>query len=231
MTAPVDRPGLRTRLLGWAWAWFLRLLCMSWLKRAEGFEAIDVARAQGQKFLLCFWHGKYLPVMGLCRWLWIEQRRESACVFTSLSGRGAVIAEICRNFGLDCILIPDGGHRNSYELMRSALAVHTAGVIAVDGPLGPDRQVKQGAVRLASELGYRLVPAGIYSARKWVIASRWDRMEIPYPLTRIGLSMGKPVNVPENLSRQQIREAAEALAENLGVLEQKARALVGRRQS
>lgn len=164
--------------------------------------------------------------MALCRWLWIARRAEDACVFTSLSARGAVISEICRIFGLDCILIPDCGHKYSYELMRNALAKHSAGVIAVDGPLGPNRKVKQGAVRLASELGFHLVPASVYAERSWIMKQRWDHMEVPKPLSRIALMMGKPIPVGRDLSRAQIRALMLQLKDRLELLEDQASTLL-----
>ncbi|MGH8476092.1 MAG: lysophospholipid acyltransferase family protein [Methylococcales bacterium] len=175
--------------------------------------------------MLCFWHGKYIPVMALCAWSWIERRGEHACVFTSLSERGAVIAEICRNFGLDCILIPDGGHKISYDLMCDALGRHRAGVIAVDGPLGPNRRVKQGAIRLASELGFHLVPASVYAERCWIMSKRWDRMEVPKPGSRTALMIGEPILVGRDLSRAQLRALLQRLEERLETLEQQARSL------
>ncbi|MCI0666585.1 MAG: hypothetical protein L0Y38_04670 [Methylococcaceae bacterium] len=215
--------GLKIRLLGWLWATFLRSLCWSWRKRYDGLAPIDEARKQGHKFMLCFWHGKYIPIMALCSWLWIERRAENACVFASLSARGAVIAEICRNFGLDCVLIPDLGHKYSYELMRNALSEHRAGVIAVDGPLGPNHRVKQGAIRLASELGFHLVPASVFADRSWIMEERWDRMEVPKPLSRTGLVMGDPIPVAPDLSRGQIRALVRYLEDRLDVLEEQAR--------
>ena len=219
-------PGLRARIIGYCCATFLRFLCWTWRKRYQGFGAIDEARARGVKMVLCFWHGKYIPIMALCRWLWIEKRGEDACVFTSLSARGVVISEICRNFGLDCILIPDRGQRYSYELMRSALLTHRAGVIAVDGPLGPNRIVKQGAIRLASDLGFHLVPASVHAENKRVADSRWDKMEFPKFLTRIGLAVGNPIAVPQNISKAQIRALIMQLGSELEQLELSAQELL-----
>lgn len=216
----------RARIMGWLWASVLRLLCATWRKRYEGFEAIDRERARGAKMMLCFWHGQYLPVFALCRWLWVEQRRESACVFTSRSARGQVISEICRHFGLDCVQISDMGRKHSYQLMRDALAEHSAGVIAVDGPLGPYRQVKQGAIRLAAELGYFLVPAATGAQRKWVMAQRWDRMEVPLCFSRVGLSMGPLIPVPPNIRKEQIRGLMGELYDRLEALERRAHSLI-----
>ncbi len=219
-------PNLRSRVIGFCCATFLRVLCWTWRKRYRGFGAIDDARSRDAKMVLCFWHGKYIPIMALCRWLWIEKRGEDACVFTSLSARGAVISEICRNFGLDCILIPDRGHKHSYKLMRSALSTHSAGVVAVDGPLGPNRIVKQGAIRLASDLGFHLVPASVYAEHKRIANNRWDKMEFPRFFTRIGLVMGLPVAVPPNVSKVQIRKLIAQLGGELERLESSAQNLL-----
>lgn len=219
-------PGRRARVAGFVWAVFLRAVCATWIKRYQGFEAIDDARRQARKMMLCFWHGKYLSIFALCRWLWIEKRGETACVFTSRSARGEVISEICRHFGLDCIQIPDRGRKLSYQLMRDALATHSAGVIAVDGPLGPYHQVKQGAIRLASDLGYYLVPASVSVKRKKVSENRWDRMEFPVPFTPIGLAMGEPIEVPAELDKAKMRDLIRDLHDKLEFLEQQAEKLL-----
>lgn len=225
-TVPSLQPPRRARLVGFIWAVVLRAFCATWKKRYQGFEPIDEARRQRKKMMLCFWHGKYLSIFALCRWLWIQERGETACVFTSRSARGQVISEICRHFGLDCIQIPDRGRKLSYQLMRDALATHTAGVIAVDGPLGPYHQVKQGAIRLASELGYYLVPASVSVKRKKVSEDRWDRMEFPLPFTPIGLAMGEPIEVPPDLDKANMRELIQDLHDNLELLERRAEKLL-----
>jgi hypothetical protein len=197
----------------------MRLFFATWRKHATGMGPVDEARAHRQKMMLCFWHGKYLPIIVLMWWQWIALRGQTACVFTSRSARGEVIAEICRRFGLECVLIPDLGQKRSYALMHAALARHDYGVIAVDGPLGPARKVKQGAIRLASDLGYALVPVSMHAERRLVIARRWDRMEIPWPGTRLGLALAPPIAVPPEIDRAGVRAVSDTLAARLGELE------------
>ena len=85
------------------------------------------------------------------------------------------------------------------RIMRRALERRPNGGIAVDGPLGPYHKVKRGAVKLAAELGYVVVPASATARRKRTIKHRWDRMEIPALFTRIGLAIGEPKKIPCNL--------------------------------
>lgn len=111
--------------------------------------------------------------------------------------------------------------------MKTALDRHSAGVIAVDGPLGPARKIKQGAVRLASDLNYLLVPAGVCTKHKKVVERRWDKMEIPAPFSLIGLSMGEPIEVPPNITKHQIRKLIDQLFDTFEQLENQAGTLIG----
>ncbi|HFD12436.1 MAG TPA: hypothetical protein ENJ32_08215 [Crenotrichaceae bacterium] len=216
---------LQQKFLGWLFASVLKLFFMTWRKSCIGFDAIDRQRSHNAKMILCFWHGKYVPIFALCGWQWVQKRHETAVAFTSLSPRGIVIGEICRQFGLDCVQLPDNGRKVSFQLMQQAMQKHNTGVIAVDGPLGPKGVVKQGAIRIASELGYLLVPASVWTSHKWVMKKRWDDMEFPMPFSRAALAMGEPVAVDAEINKTEIRHLMSSLAEQINQLENQARKL------
>jgi lysophospholipid acyltransferase (LPLAT)-like uncharacterized protein len=215
----------RAKFLGWLFASILKLIFMTWRKSCAGFDAIDRQRENHAKMILCFWHGKYVPIFAMCGWQWVQQRGETAVAFTSLSPRGIVIGEICRQFGLDCVQIPDNGRKASFKLMQEAMQKHTTGVIAVDGPLGPKGVVKQGAIRIASELGYLLVPASVSASHKWVMTKRWDAMEFPMPFSQAALAMGEPIEVELNIDKTAIRQLMNTLAKQINQLENVAKRL------
>jgi lysophospholipid acyltransferase (LPLAT)-like uncharacterized protein len=68
-------------------------------------------------------------------------------------------------------------------------------LIVPDGPRGPDRELKPGAVRLAAETGALLVPYTLASTRKKVLRS-WDRFEIPGLFARAVALYGEPLAIP-----------------------------------
>lgn len=214
------RASFKARLLGWLWAALLRLQCASWRKRCEGLERLDAVLNRGERVLFCFWHGKYLPLFALLR-------GRPACVFTTESARGRVIAAICRRFGYHCVLVPVTGRSHGYELMRRALANERNGGIAVDGPLGPYHRVKRGAVKLASDLGYLIVPASATARRKRVLKYRWDRLELPALCTRVGLAIGEPIAVPSELGPGELQIRVAELGAALEALDRRAAELAG----
>jgi lysophospholipid acyltransferase (LPLAT)-like uncharacterized protein len=214
------RPSRKARLLGWIWSACLRLQCATWRKHCEGLERLDQVLADGRPVLFCFWHGKYVPLFALLR-------GRPACVFTTRSTRGEVIAEVCRRFGYACVQVPAKSQGQAYEIMRRALSLHRNGGIAVDGPLGPYHRVKRGAMKLASELGYLVVPASASARRKRVFRHRWDRLELPGLFTHVGLAVGEPLEVPARLGAESAKALAAELRTALEALDRRGEELAG----
>jgi glycosyltransferase involved in cell wall biosynthesis/lysophospholipid acyltransferase (LPLAT)-like uncharacterized protein len=211
---------LRAKIFGWFWSFILRVQFLTWRKRYEGLDELDQLLSEGHKVLFSFWHGKYVPIFALLR-------GRSACVFTSESARGEVIAEICRRFGYECVQIPTHGQGQALEMMRRALAHSQNGGIAVDGPGGPYHRVKRGAIKLASDLGYVIIPGSASALRKRIVKHRWDRLELPGLFTSVGFAVGKPIWVPPDLPPDQLRAYAELLRETLESLDHRAAELAG----
>jgi len=208
---------LRAAVLARLWTAALRLQLATWQKEVHGLERFDALIARRVPVLAVFWHGKYTPLFALLR-----GRR--AVVFTSASFRGSVIAGICRLCGYRPVQIPDHGRVRSLETMRGALRGATLCGIAVDGPLGPYHAVKPGPVRLASELGFVVVPITFAARRSRVAVGRWDRMEAPRLFTRVVFLLGEPEAVPGGLDEEGVARWTERLRRRLDALDAEAEA-------
>lgn len=180
----------------------------TWRKETVGLEALDRRLAENRGCLVVFWHGKYLALCAL-----LERRR--ACVFSSYSHRGSLLADVCRRFGYVPVQIPDEHLDNKLDFMKETLAHFTAAAIAVDGPVGPYHLVKRGPVRLASELGYAVVPVSFAARRTHVLAQRWDKMEVPKLFSRVCMVVGDPIEIPKHLSEAAVQDWSEKLHDAL----------------
>jgi lysophospholipid acyltransferase (LPLAT)-like uncharacterized protein len=201
---------IRATLYGWTMILLLRLLWATWRVNTEEIRRFD-ALLRNRRFIVCFWHGKYIP-------LFILLRNHDACIFSSQSFRGMVISTICRHFGYRCVLIPERGEE-AYQRMKSLLATGGTAGIAVDGPLGPRHEVKRGAVRLASELNVPLLGVSVAASRSRVEKGRWDRQEIPLPFSRVSVAVGDPIPVPSHLADDALGTWQDELARELGRLD------------
>lgn len=191
----------------------LSLLHRSWQTETIGLENMEDLLGRQERILVVFWHGKYLPFFTLLR-------DRGACIFSSRSLRGEVIAGICRRFGHHCLTLPGHTGEEALQLMRTALGERKMAALVPDGPTGPYHHVKSGVIRLAAGLGMTLLPASAASSRKLVLTRRWDRMEMPLPFARIRLVIGEPIVVPGDLGghpigwwAERVREALESAGE------------------
>ncbi len=159
----------------------LRLAKASWHLEPTDLDVIQQALDRQERLLIAFWHGKHVSLFPLMEGF-------DACILTSRSFRGEVIASLCRRFGYHCVIL---GHQRGRELQKKLdviLQTHRCLAVAVDGPLGPYHVARFGLVRLASRLQLLVVPLSMTAQHKIVMKKRWDKMEFPLPFSRVLLS-------------------------------------------
>lgn len=194
--------------------YLLRMLFASCHFKITGLERLYAM--SGKPPLMCFWHGDYVALLLL-------MEGKGGCIISSQSIRGNTIASMVKRFGYQSVLIPDKPSRQSmHDLLQALQSVSAAGT-AVDGPLGPYRQVKGGVVWLAASLGMDLVPVALHCGRMLRFHQRWDHLGIPLPFSTINIQVGMPIKVPAKLSATQRLDIADTISEALLSLEQTAK--------
>ncbi|HET7717439.1 MAG TPA: hypothetical protein VFK86_17595 [Bauldia sp.] len=108
----------------------------------------------------------------------------------------------------------DGDARGGLVLrrLREALAGGWDVVIAVDGPGGPRRELRPGAVWLAKAAAAPVIAFGCAAAPA-VRFPRWDRHLIPLPGARIAVAMSAPLTFGREADAEANRRLADALDE------------------
>ena len=188
-----------THLAGGVIAFAYHLWSKSWTVDKAEIARVNALLDDGEGVILVFWHGKFLPLFELFA-------GSQAVVFTSDCFRGRIIARICRHFGYAPSLVPPGGRGTSYRQMLGDMKQARLAAFATDGPLGPNHRAKPGAIKMASDLGYLIVPVSVSCDRKWVLEKRWDKREWPRWGASVSLRVGEPVRVPGGLGREAVGE-------------------------
>lgn len=199
---------------GMAIAALLDLWALTWRKDTKELEKLDQHLAAGEHLVAVFWHGKYFSLFAL-------SRGRHVSVVTTRSFRGDVIARICRWFGYRPIQIEHGVDTHALAHLEDDLSGNDSvlAAIAIDGPRGPAHHPKIGALRIAADLGYRLIPISVSGAPKHVVANRWDRHEIPLPFARVRIAVGEPLDVPPDLAPQDLADWQQRLRDSLEAIE------------
>lgn len=157
---------------------------------------------RGRVYAPCFWHQQMI-VCGRVLRGW-TRRGFTACYIISASVDGEIAARVARSWGAEVIRgsATSAGAlvlRDAHEMMKRGVSMATA----PDGPLGPRFQFNPGTILIARIGRAPLVPIACAADRAWYLRS-WDRFMIPKPFARIALAIGDPVEVPPQLSREEL---------------------------
>jgi lysophospholipid acyltransferase (LPLAT)-like uncharacterized protein len=112
--------------------------------------------------------------------------------FSSRSETQGMVLTEAMAAGVPIVALDASGVR---DVIREAMKKYRLCGIAIDGPLGPYHEVKRRLIQLAASLGFLVPPVSIASGWKFILPSRWDRMELPYPSARVCLVFGNAIRV------------------------------------
>jgi lysophospholipid acyltransferase (LPLAT)-like uncharacterized protein len=189
----------------------LKLLLLSYrLIKVEGadLEKKALEKSNG-KAVYCSWHQR------LVFHPWYLSKR-GVTVMVSQSRDGEFAARFINSLGLGDVRGSStrGGLGALIKLKQKILAGETNGGMVVDGPLGPARIAKMGAVTLAKSSGVPLMPIMWGADRCWVLNS-WDRFIIPKPFAKIVYCHTEPIWVPESANDGDLERCRKLLEDRL----------------
>ncbi len=166
------------------------------------------------RYVLCVWHDALLvPTFTAPRGL-----REKTCCLVSQHQDGSYLA--CAMALLGYSTVRGSSRRGGAQAVRQLLE-DTSGkhiVITPDGPGGPRRELKAGAIFVASQLNYRILPGAYSATRAWRLKGRWTDMLIPKPFSTVYIAMGSPIEVPADLSKDQLRQYSAEVQRQMDLL-------------
>lgn len=187
----------------------------------EGREHLEAATAGGRPVIYGFWHGRILPGT-------VYFRDRGIVVITSSNFDGEWIARIITKFGYGTARGSSSRRARAAMLqMVRDIRAGTSTAFTLDGPRGPARDAKPGAVFLARATGAPILPFHLEANRFWEMRS-WDRTQIPKPFARIALVIGEPFFVAADADDAAVEARRLDLHAVLARLEQRARTLAGR---
>lgn len=170
--------------------WLITIISKTWRISTEGTIPNSPA-------VIAFWHGYMLPV-----WRFFSDKNSSALI--SQSKDGEILAEILEkwNYKLARGSSSTGGKEalgKLTELARTGYAL-----ITPDGPRGPLRKLKAGAVIAAQLSQSPLVLCQVKIKSKYTFKKSWDFFEFPLPFSKITLSFSEPEFIDFNSTREMI---------------------------
>lgn len=174
-------------LAGRALAAYVRLVAST--ARIGGEASLDQA-------VIALWHEYNLVASVAAHRLRTDQHHVS---FTTQTFRGVVMDTMLAALDAGSVPLPapddaQGSARLTRELARLG-AEGASPVVSPDGPLGPYRVAKPGALIVARESGLAIRPWALTASPSIRLRGRWDRQVVPLPFSRIRVVEGEPITV------------------------------------
>ena len=140
--------------------------------RRSGEESYLRFRREGQPVAFVFWHGQLLPLVHV-------HRGEGVVVLVSEHADGEYITRVIERHGFGTARGSStrGGTRGLKGLVRAARAGRDV-ALTPDGPRGPARRFKPGALAVAQLAGLPVVPVAAGASATWRFRS-WDAFMVP----------------------------------------------------
>jgi len=143
-----------------------------------------------------FWHGTMLAP-------WYVNKNKNITALVSLSKDGEILTRILNKWGY--ILERGSSNMNgkeALELLVQKAKNHSSIALTPDGPKGPEKEFKAGAVIIAKKAHLPLILVGVKNKNKYTLKS-WDKFEIPKFFSTVLLSYSEPIYIDSNISYEE----------------------------
>jgi len=172
----------------------LHLIWATYRFRVHGDEKIRKLAADGSPMVLAIWHdGLFVLPWFLLRLAKLGVR-VTYLISPSVDGEfGVMMVDVVRGH-----VVRGSATRSGAAALRGlyrAVSRHGASpLITLDGPKGPRRQCKPGAVMIAGMTGLPIIPIACAS-RFSVRLPTWDRLLVPLSMAAVHIEVGEPFPV------------------------------------
>jgi lysophospholipid acyltransferase (LPLAT)-like uncharacterized protein len=193
----------------------INVLCKSVKIKRSNYSSIEKLLNDNQNFVLAFWHGTMLMP-------WYIHRNQKFSALISLSKDGGLLANSLTKWGYN--VARGSSHKGGKEALETLLENSKNNfsiAITPDGPTGPPRKMKAGAVITAQRSGIPLVLCGIANEKKYVFNS-WDKFEVPKFFSKVSIKYSEPIYIDSELSREETSKIIEKCNVQLNQLQEDA---------
>lgn len=193
----------------------VNILCLSLKINEVNRKAIDELQNENKNIVAAFWHGTMIIP-------WFLLRSFNMVGLTSKSKDGNLLAKVLKYWKYRVIRgsSSEGGDVALGILIDYAKNKQSV-AITPDGPRGPAKKLKAGAVIIAKKTGIPIVLIGVGIQKKKVLKS-WDLFQIPTLFSKINIIYSDPIYVHKDLNYEETSSVILSCELKLNELQTKA---------
>jgi lysophospholipid acyltransferase (LPLAT)-like uncharacterized protein len=147
--------------------------------------------------IIIFWHESLLA-----SWKFLSKFKPIAVV--SPSKDGELLTKLLAKWG--CKFIRGSSDKQSKQVLQNIqeMALNNIVTITPDGPRGPKRKLKAGAVVASFRTQVPIQYLTVKVSRKYFFKKSWDNFQIPMPFSKIFINLSTPILINANSERDDI---------------------------
>lgn len=180
-----------SRFAAWITSCFVRALMATMRYRVRGWDS-TLALARERGVVMVLWHDSLMLPLG-------HSMSPGTTALVSPDRDGEFLTRVLAHVGVKAAR--GSTNRSGARALRESLqATQQQGVrlvITPDGPRGPRRELRDGALWVAAQARLPLVAFAAVPKRAWHARS-WDRFRVPLPFTRIAVCFSEPMLLDED---------------------------------
>jgi lysophospholipid acyltransferase (LPLAT)-like uncharacterized protein len=190
----------------------LNVLCKTLRVSVKNDETLEKLVKENRNFIIAFWHGTMLLP-------WYLHRNENIAALTSKSKDGDLLAKLLKSWNYQVIRgSSSSGGDIALGIMIDYAKNNNSIAITPDGPKGPARKLKAGAVVTAKKSGLPLIFIGIgYKSKR--ILRNWDSFQIPALFSKANVVYSQPFYINKNLDYNSTSEMINSCEAKLNELQ------------
>jgi lysophospholipid acyltransferase (LPLAT)-like uncharacterized protein len=157
------------------------------------------------------WHNRLLYFPALLP----KKYRVRTYALISPSRDGQYVSDLVSYFGVKSVR-GSSSKKGARALREAEEIINNKFNLSVtpDGPRGPKYKMSQGPIILASKTGRPILPLSVNASKYWE-AKSWDKFQIAKPGTKIELVFGNIINIPPDLSAEEIEKWKKVVEDKL----------------
>ncbi len=161
---------------------------------------------ENKRSVYIFWHSKML--LG---WWIFKDKNYSALV--SQSKDGEILANVLNKWGYN--VMRGSSSKGGKEALEELITASGKSSVALtpDGPRGPAKELKNGALIISNKCGIPVIPVRINYGNRKILSRSWDKFEIPYPFSNCEVSFGSEVFYEKYLENDELENFKKSLSQ------------------
>lgn len=215
----MGRMAFKERVRGFLISTVGRFVYRLWMRslriKVKGEEHYRLLRENNTPVILVIWHGRIFIAPFFFR-------HRNIMPLVSPSGDGEIVVRLASGWGYR--FLRGSGSHSLHKAWATLLRTLEEGgelIIIPDGPKGPNRIMKQGALKLSQASGAAVVPFSFSCPRRKFLRS-WDSFLLPRPFQRVVAVYGKPMTVSSGLDKDAFERERARMEQSLTALDERA---------